>query len=279
MEVLLQRHFPLQRVADAHAVLGHHVPVVERMRHEHGRLHVAHKGQQVARDPECVVVAGAAIAAFDELAIAIDLVADGAAHRVAAVDEVVQEVDVLSEPSPRVPHQTVGTVVVVIRRVGCDGDDRFEPGNSSRGCGEGNGPVVRRARHADLAGSPGGFHFFCAIGCRETFCAAVQPVDDGLGREPLGRAADRGTSLRQPGARRFGMHHREPTRHPRSHLRVGNARARRVELDLGLRGTCRRIHAHFLLHVPEELPVAGRAGEVGRRLIHHGHLQPFRVGL
>ena len=57
--------------------------------------------------------------------------------------------------------------------------------------------------------------FFRAVDRLVALRAAIQPVDDGLRRELLGCAADRGTSLRQPGARRVGVHDRKSARHPR----------------------------------------------------------------
>ncbi len=52
-----------------------------------------------------------------------------------------------------------------------------------------------------------------------------------------------------------------------------------LERDRRLRRARRRRLAELLLHVPQELTVAGRAGEVRRRLVDDRDLQPFGVGL
>src|SRR6185312_8805686 len=131
--------------------------------------------------------------------------------------------------------------------------DHLESLYASRRGGERKCSVVGRPDHPDLAGGPAGLHFFVAgLGC-VAFRATAEPVDHSLRRHALGRIADRGTSLRQTGAWRLGMHDREATRHPLIDQVVGDPGAHRFEWNLGLMLALRWRRTYFLLDVPEVL--------------------------
>ena len=102
----------LHLIVDAYAVLGHDVPIIESVRQQHGGLDVLHEWKKIAPRSEVVVIAGRAItsAGCREEAIAVRRVAVRALCRIAAVNEVVDEVDVLAQPSTRMTHQSVRAV-------------------------------------------------------------------------------------------------------------------------------------------------------------------------
>ncbi len=124
MEVGLRRYaLGLEVLVDPHTVLGHHVPVVERVGHERRRLDPVQVVLEVARRPELAVVTGDAVHAVRQLSVADHRVAVVAPLGVAAVDEVIQDIHVLAQVTTRVPHEAVGAVVAVVGRVGRDRDD------------------------------------------------------------------------------------------------------------------------------------------------------------
>src|SRR6185437_4553461 len=107
----------LHLIVDAHAVLGHDGPVVESVRQQYGSLDVLHEWKKISLRPEVVVVTRRAIASAGccEESVAICGVAVRALCRIAAVDEIVNKIDVLAQPSTRMTNETIGAVVVVVR--------------------------------------------------------------------------------------------------------------------------------------------------------------------
>ena len=133
----LERHAPLpQRRRDAVAVLGHDVPVVEGVAHERGGAHAVDVVQVVPAGPEVVVIAGHSVQLRRHLIAHVGeaVVADLGE---AAEDEVEQDVDVLARVSARRPHQSVGSVVVVVGCVRRDRNDRLEALDPGRRGGQG----------------------------------------------------------------------------------------------------------------------------------------------
>ena len=270
----------LERFGDAVAVLGHHVPVVEGVGHEGGRAHAVDVVEVVATRPEVVVVAGGAVE------FGVHLVAHGrdaaVAHLgVAAEDEVEEDVDVLAGVSAGRPHQPVRAVVVVVRRVRGDGDDRLEALDARGRGGQRQGAVVGGAGHADLAVGPVGLDLFGAVDGGEGAGATVQPVDHGLGRERLVLAADGGAALRLAGAGRLRVDDREAARHPGADVRVRDDRLALDVPDVGGEGVAGRgIAADLLPQVPEVVEVdPGDAGVVRAGLVDDGDPEALAVGL
>ena len=270
----------LQSLGDAVAVLGHHVPVVEGVGHEGGRADAADVVEVVAAGPKVVVVAGGAVE------FGVHLVAHVGnavvAHLgVAAEDEVEEDVDVLAGVAAGGADEAVRAVVVVVRRVGGDGDDRFEALDTGGGGGQREGAVVGGAGHADLAVGPVGLDLFCAVDGGEPAGASVQPVDDGLGRERLVGPADGGAPLRLAGAGRLRVDDREAARDPGADVRLRDDRLGRDVADVGREGVAGRgIIADLLPQVPEVVPVgACDAGVIGAGLVDDGDPEPLAVGL
>ncbi len=278
MEILHERHPTPHRVADPHAVLRHDVPIVERMGHQHRATDPAREPQQVAVRPELVVVARHAILARRHLAVAVQAVADRAGLGIAAMDEVVEGVDVLSKVPTRVTHQSMGTVVVVVRRVRSDGHDRLEALDPGGGRRHRNRAVVGRADHADLAGAPRGPDLLRAVDGRVALRAAVQPVDHSLGRQPLRRAPHGGAAFRKARARSLGVHHREAARNPFRHQVVRDQGPVRLEGHRGV-GVRRRHGSQFVSIIPVDFVPGCDTREIGARLVDHRHLQALGVGL
>ncbi len=131
-----------QRFEDPDAVFRHDVPVIQSVGEEHRRPDVLDLGQQVTIRPEIVIVAVRTITPCGKEPVANGAIAAVAKRRVTAVDEIVQVVDVFAEPATRMTYQTVGPVVVIVRRVGRIGDDCLEPLHSGHGGGEWQGPFV-----------------------------------------------------------------------------------------------------------------------------------------
>lgn len=96
----------------------------------------------VAACPEVVVIAGDAIEVCEHLLVADPAVAVGAFFFGAAVDEVVEDVDVFSDESAGGSDEAVGAIVVIVGGVGCDGDDGFEAVDAGGCGGEREGAVV-----------------------------------------------------------------------------------------------------------------------------------------
>ena len=274
--VRLHRHAPVgQRGHDPVAVLGHHVPVVESVRHERGSAHAIDVVEVVAARPEVVVVPGGAVEARLHEVAAHGLVAVVAALHRAAVDEVVEDVDVLAGIAARRPHQPMRPVVVVVRRVGGHRDDGLEPLHPRGGGGERQGAVVGGSDHAHAAGGPVGAHLLPALDLGEAARAPVEPVDHRLRGQRLVLAAYGGAALRlsRPGGLR--VHHREPARHPGGDVRVRDDRLLLDVVHRGHHGARRRRRAHLLADVPEvaEVEPSG-AGIVRAGLVDHGDLEP-----
>ena len=276
MVVHLHRHAAVaQRGHDAVAVLGHHVPVVEAVRHERRGAHAVDVVEVVAAGPEVVVVAGGAVEArLHEFGADGPVAVVAVLHR-AAVDEVVEDVDVLAGVAARRPHQAMRPVVVVVRRVGGHRDDGLEPLHPGGGRGERKGAVVGGPDHAHAAGGPVGADLLPALDRGEAARAPVQPVDDGLGREGLVLATHGGAALRLAGPGGLRVDHREAARHPGGDVRVGDDR---LFLDMVHRRhhrARRRRLSHLLPDVPEvvEVEPAG-AGIIRAGLVDHGDLEP-----
>ena len=206
-------------------MLRHHIPVIEAMRHQHRSSHRSQIVDVIASGPELVVVAGDPIEAFHHLLISHIAIAVLPSLGLTAIDPVVQNIDVLTDVSPRMPNQTMGTVVVVIRGVGCDGNDHLEPLDTGGRSSERDGAVVGSAGHSDLAGTPGSDHLFGAVRCCVTFGTSVEPIDDRLGSQRLVVSSDGRAALREPGPWRRRVDHGEAPRNPALDLTLGHQRA------------------------------------------------------
>ena len=180
----------LQREEDPRAVLGHHVPVIPTMRHQGRGAHRSQIEQVVALGPERVPITALAVLLGEHELVAHIGIAPLAAHRIARVNEVIEHIDVFTDVATRVPHQTVAAVVVVVRRVGRDWDDRFQAFHTGGRCGQRQRAVVRGADHADLAGAPCGAHLVTAHGRGVALGATAQPIDHGLGCQRFVVATD-----------------------------------------------------------------------------------------
>ena len=173
----------LERLRDPVAVLGHDVPIVEAVRQERRSLHAVDVVQVVTLGPEIVVVASLTVVAPLHQFVTDGRVAEVPGLRVAAVDEVVEHVHVLTQIAIGRTHESVGPVVVVVRCVRCDGDDGLEAVDSCSGGGERERAVVRRPGHPDFARRPVGVDFVTATHAGEAARATVQPVDHRFGCE------------------------------------------------------------------------------------------------
>ena len=279
-EQLVGDSLGLDRLVDAHAVLRHHVPVVERMGHEHGALQRLQLVPVVAPGPELVQVTRDAVHVHAHLLITDIAVTRLPVRRIAAVDEVVEDVDVLAHPAARVANQAVGAVVVVVGRVRCDGDDRLEPLDPGGGCRERERAVVGGARHADLAGGPEGLDELLAVRRGVAEGAPAEPVDHRLGREGLVLAADGRAALGEASAGRRGVHDREASRDPLLDVGAGHDGPPRLVGDRRGGGRGHLLLAQLLARVPEVLAVRrARPRVVGAGLVDHGHLEALGIGL
>ena len=271
----------LHLIVDAHAVFGHHVVVVEPVREQHRRLDVLHEGQQIARVPEIIHVAGRTILSFrsGEDPVLPDPVAVRATRGIAAGDEIIEDVDVLAEVAARRANESVGAIVVVVRRVRRHGNDDLESLHARRRRRERKRAFIRRADHSDFACRPRrGCHFFISQRSRESPCATVEPIDHEPHCLALGVVADRRAALRQARAARLGVYDGEAARHPFVDEGVGDA--------VPIRLICGRVHfaarlrlgAQLLLHFPIDLILRG-PGVIRTGSVDDGNLQSFRFGL
>ena len=211
----LNRHpLGLQRFVNYDAVLGHHIPIIERMGHQCRGLHPGHVVLEIAGGPEVVVVPCDPVPTSRHFPIPDRGVAVLPALRIPTVDEIIEEVDVLPEPSTRMSYQTVGAVVPVVGRVRSDGNDRLQPVHAG-GCGrKGNGTVVGGPGHSHLSGRPLRENLHVPIGRSEPFGSPVQPIDDGFGRQSFGRPTDSRTALGKARARCLRVDDGETPRYP-----------------------------------------------------------------
>ncbi len=115
----------LQSLVDPHAVLGHHVPVVEGVRHQGRGLQRPQLIDVITPEPEVVVVAGDPVKILRHLLVADVLVAVFTLHRLSGVDEIVEHIDVLSHVTTRVADESIGAIVVIVGGIRCDRDDRL----------------------------------------------------------------------------------------------------------------------------------------------------------
>ena len=178
MEVRLHGHtLRLHGFVNADAVFGHDVPVVERMRHQQGGLQGTQIVQVVASGPERIVVARDAVKPIGHFFVTDIAVAGFAAIRIAAVDVIVQNVNVFADVSAGMPNQTMRAIIMIIRCVGGDRDDGFQ--SIDTGCGrcQGDRAVVGSAGHAHLARAPECFDLVVAGWCRKARGSTVQPVN------------------------------------------------------------------------------------------------------
>ena len=233
VEVGGQAHL-LGPLPDRDAVLGHHVPVVEAVRHQHRARHVLHAGQHLAVEPEVAEVAGVAVHVLRVQDGAEDAIVAGLPHLGAAgVDDLVKDVHVLADVAAGVPHEAGLAVVAVVRRVGGHGDDDLQPLDARHGGREAERAVVAGAGHADAAGTPVGGDGLAAVALGEALGPAAEPVHDGGGAVVLVLAADGGAAVRKPRAGRGRVNHREAAGHPV--LDVAARQLRPVDLDGRLR--------------------------------------------
>ena len=126
MEKRLARNtFFLECLINSHAVFWHHVPVVKSMRHQHGRFDRIELVKVIATGPKIVVVAGNSIHILGIQLVADFSVATVSHLWIAAMNKIVQHVDIFAHVATRVTDQTVTTVVVVIRSIRRNRNDRL----------------------------------------------------------------------------------------------------------------------------------------------------------
>ena len=232
MKIEPRGHAPLLQLrVDMRAVRRHDIPVAQAVREHRRRLDAVKLQPVVARLPEVVPVARAAVDAGEQFALENALIGRGALRGVAAVDELVEHIHVLAHVAAGVTHEAVRAVVAVVRGVRRDGHDGREPVDARRRRRDAERSVVRGARHADLAGRPEGLDLVAALGLGEALRASVQPVDHGLRRKRLVRATAGRHTLRKARARRRRVHHRESPRHPLCDKAVADPQLVRVERD------------------------------------------------
>ena len=244
------------------------------MGEERRNLHAAELQPVVACLPEIVPVAGGPVHAREQLAPEDVLVRPVALGGVAAVDELVEHIHVLAHVAAGMAHEAVGAVVAVVRGVGRDGNDRREAFDARGRRRQAERAVVRGADHADLAGRPRGLDLVAALARGVALRAAVEPVDDGLGRERLvGTAAGR-RSIGETGSRRLGVHHRESTGDPLGDQAAADPRAVGVEAERRWRLMGRGRLVEFVLRIPNEIgALLGGLRIVRAGLVDDGDLQ------
>lgn len=158
--------------------------------------------QVVSSGPKLVVVPGYAVESIGHLFVSDVAVAVIASFRIAAMDVVVEVVNVFAQEAKRVPDQSIRAVIVIGRRIWRYGDDYFEAVDSGGRGGQCQGPGMRRARHAHLSRRPERIDRFIAIGRRVSGSTSIEPVNHGLGSKRFIIAADRRASLRKSSSRR-----------------------------------------------------------------------------
>ena len=131
---LARKTFFLGCLVDAEGVLGHHVPVVESVGHEHGSLHAIELVDVVSTLPKFIIVAGGAIELLEHPFITYVAVAVLARRFVSGIDEVINHIDILSHVSTRMAYEPIGAVVVVVRSVRSDRHDAFQAIDTGGGC-------------------------------------------------------------------------------------------------------------------------------------------------
>ena len=92
---------------DTNAMLRHHIPIVESMCHQHRGPHGRHVVDVVSTCPKIVVVACNAILVVCHFLVAHLAIAVFPFGFVTAVDKVVEDVDVFSHVSTRMPNKSV----------------------------------------------------------------------------------------------------------------------------------------------------------------------------
>ena len=146
--------------------------------------------------------------------------------------------------------------------------------------GERDSAVVGRPGHAHLAGGPRGGDLFASVDRAEALRAAVEPIDHGLRCELFGIRSNGDAALvtgRSPARRNGRRRSRAAPMCSTSELDTFSRFGRNAIGGCDVRGG--GSVAEFLLDVPEELPVAGRSGEIRRRLVNDRDLQPLSLGL
>ena len=104
MEVLNERDFSTYGVADTDTVLRNHIPVVESVRHKNCTLDSSSELQQITLCPEGIVIARKTVLILCKKTIAVQLVVLRAVCGISTVDEVVEGVDVFSQPPSRMTN-------------------------------------------------------------------------------------------------------------------------------------------------------------------------------
>src|SRR5688572_19950228 len=119
------------------------------MGEQHRALDVFDPGQQIARGPEVVVIAGGAVLSLatgkDAMLPDSVAVAPGVVSGVTGGDEVVEDVHVFAQVAARRAHQTVGAVVVVVGRVCGDGNHHRQTFDAAGGGGKRQGAFIGAA--------------------------------------------------------------------------------------------------------------------------------------
>ena len=189
--------FFFEGLINPHAVLGHDVPIVERMGHEGGCPHGAQMIQIIPASPKIVVVPMGSIHALGHFRIADGLIAVAGSIRIATVNKIIETVDILTNVSSRVANQSVASVVMVIRSIGCNWNDGLQSLDPCGSSCQGKRAIVGGAGHAHFAIAPESLHGLCAIHGGVAFGMACEPLDHCLGGQGFVCSPYGGTALRE----------------------------------------------------------------------------------
>ena len=107
MEVLNQRHLPLNGIADTYTMLWNDIPIIECMCHHDGALDPTRKLQQITLRPESIVITSKPVLILRKETIAVQLVVLRTVGGISTVDEIIKRVDVFAQPPSRVPNQPI----------------------------------------------------------------------------------------------------------------------------------------------------------------------------
>ena len=143
--------FMFECLIDPDTMLGHDIPIIESMRHQSGCLKWTQLIEVISASPKIIVVTMDPVHAFSHGLVADGRIAELSSLRIAAVNEVVEAVNVFPDVASGVSDQAMATIIVVIGSIWGNGYDGFKPLDPSGGCSQWQGPIVRSARHAYLA--------------------------------------------------------------------------------------------------------------------------------
>ena len=151
---------------------------------------------------------------------------------------------------------------MVITRVWCNRNNRFEAFDTCRCCRDRDRAVIGSPRHPNLTRTPGGFDFCCAIDGCKALCTAIQPINNCLRCEPFRRPSNGRATFRQAGSRRFRMDNCKATGYPSPNQRTGNHRSIWLKANLRMTTTRWWNRTELMADIPQNGITTGCTGKV-----------------